>query len=89
MTMAVEQMGHDFLRIELRALGKLGQRLLVGERAALAAAEVIAGKEGTFGPGQGVEDGPHFPVGGDRRCGHGGMLGGRRGFSTVSRRDPV
>ena len=59
MPVAVEQMGKNLPRIQLRSRAKLSQRFLVGKRAALATAEMIAGKKRALGPGQGPHQVAH------------------------------
>ena len=59
MPVAVEQMGKYLPRVQLRSGAKLGQRFLVGKRAALATAEMIAGKKRALGPRQGLHEIAH------------------------------
>lgn len=59
MPMAVEQMSKHLPRIQLRSGAKFGQRFLVGKRAALATAEMIAGKKRALGPRQSLHEVTH------------------------------
>ena len=59
MPMAVEQMGKNLPCVQLRSGAKLSQRFLVGKRATLATAEMIAGKKRALGPRQGLHQVAH------------------------------
>lgn len=59
MPVALKQMSKYLPGIQLGSGTKLSQRFLVGKRAALATAEMIAGKKRTLGPGQGLHEVAH------------------------------
>ena len=81
---AGEQMFQNFGHRQLGSFAKLGERFIVGKRATLATAQVIAGEKRAFGTGKGFEDRTHRSVGGKVGRLHGGTIAARL---AMARRD--
>ena len=82
--MGGEDVGEHFLGWGIGgAGGELGEGFGGGEAAALASAEVVAGKEGAAGTREGVHDFSHGGIDAELGGIHGGNIGGKKAKLTT------